>query len=341
MTELSNDLLTHYVFIDTQAFVQAKCDWSSKSLSKLVDLVRSGHIRIVTTSITKRETSAYIIESASNAIVALKKHEVVLRQCGVTGIPETFARHELLSNFERYFEALNVIEVPLILDIDSVLDHYFDSKPPFSEKKKSEFPDAIVVAALREWCSFDKKMYVVSADSDMQACCDGSPLISISSINEIISKALVREGIHERLLAAAEQSTTLHKIIKERLMQRAVIFSDDNSFDHPVEIDASVRDVYDVNILALNVMERTGDAYHCEMELEVELSVVVGYSGRFDHNYPYAARPRFDATTIYRIFTAEADVELASGDSSSAIFGNVYLYSTPIDLDASELPKYG
>lgn len=37
------------------------------------------------------------------------------------------------------------------LTISELLDKYFNKQPPFSEKKKNEFPDAMVLIAVENW----------------------------------------------------------------------------------------------------------------------------------------------------------------------------------------------
>jgi hypothetical protein len=338
MPDTDNDLQTQYVFIDTQAFVQSKLDWDSRSLAKLIQLVRTGHITMLTTSITKREVYAQIGEALSRASAALKKHDVVLRQSNIPTIEPESARSTLLSKFDTYLITINAFEVPLTHDTEAVVSAYFDCKPPFSEKKKAEFPDAIVVASLREWCSTGRSAYVVSDDPDMRASCDGSKLISVSSIAEIISKALVREKLHDSLLAFAEQNNHLKEFMREKVLREDAAFQDDHTFEYPIEIHATVVDATYFNILTLDVTERTGDTFSCEMQVEFELTVQVG-RGHLHHNQFYANRT--DNIILHRIFSVEADIRFQrSGDSSNDQISNIHLYPLPIELEASELPRW-
>jgi hypothetical protein len=48
------------VFIDTEAFRQAQFDWNGKALSKLVQFAKEGHLRLLTTDITKREVRSHL-----------------------------------------------------------------------------------------------------------------------------------------------------------------------------------------------------------------------------------------------------------------------------------------
>jgi hypothetical protein len=46
-------------------------------------------------------------------------------------------------------KATNAINVPLASDIKGLLADYFARRPPFSDKKRFEFPDAISIASIR------------------------------------------------------------------------------------------------------------------------------------------------------------------------------------------------
>ena len=88
-----------------------------------------------------------------------------------------------------------------------VVDNYFMRLPPFgSGKNKAEFPDAIAIETLRDWCKIHSKtMAVITRDKGVRAACsqDG-PLYhfedlpryldGVSSDNEALSR-FIRETI--------------------------------------------------------------------------------------------------------------------------------------------------
>jgi hypothetical protein len=75
-------LLTRYVFIDTEAFRKARFDWTCKTLSKLVEFARQGHLHLLTTEVTKGEVTSQLRELLADAAASVKKHEIVLQQAG-------------------------------------------------------------------------------------------------------------------------------------------------------------------------------------------------------------------------------------------------------------------
>jgi PIN domain len=150
-------LRTKYVLIDTQAFRKARCDWNGRSLSKIVDLAKQDRLSLLVTDVTVREVKSQLDELLAAASSALSKHSVILDQLGASLAVErirdqTAALGTLEAAFDEFLKSANVVHVPLISDVQGVLEDYFARRPPFSTKKKAEFPDAISIASVRFWC---------------------------------------------------------------------------------------------------------------------------------------------------------------------------------------------
>jgi hypothetical protein len=188
-----DQLQTEYVFIDTEALRRARFDWNGKALSKLVQFAKEGHLRLLMTDITKREVCNHLQEGLIEAANAAKKHASVLEQLEAGSIiailSDRGAFTKLETAFETFLKATKAIDVPTAATMDGIFSDYFARRPPFSEKKKAEFPDAVVIASLRAWCvKRNAKAYVVSGDPDLKACCESSgPLLYAASVEEIIS----------------------------------------------------------------------------------------------------------------------------------------------------------
>lgn len=80
-----------------------------------------------------------------------------------------YLNQSLKNKIERYFEYANIeiIATSENFKITEILDDYFNHKPPFSEKKKSEFPDAISFKVAE--CFFQNKKdkaYFLTYDKD-------------------------------------------------------------------------------------------------------------------------------------------------------------------------------
>ncbi len=191
-------LETRYVFVDTQVFVASGFDYDSGRLGRARDYAQAGRIRLISTPITHEEILSNVREALSIATGILQK----LREKGrvlATSLDPDFgvvfrsynedAIFDHLSARLSTFEAETETSIIQISDAsaEEVFRKYFSGSPPFSEKKKSEFPDAFVIQALIAWCSRnDERLYVVSGDADMaEACADHEALVYVSSLEEI------------------------------------------------------------------------------------------------------------------------------------------------------------
>ena len=177
----------------------------------------------------------------------------------------------LLSQFDEFLKKVRgAAEVPLTNNLEKLFSDYFQRLPPFSDGNKiREFPDAAVVEALRAFASLKKKkVYLVSGDPDMKKCCvEGSDLIHAPSLNEIVSRATVTRQFHDDLLEFATGNSWLKDDIRTQLKDVHVHFGGLGRFADNLEVEASVDDVDDFKITALNVISREPDRkLVCEIE---------------------------------------------------------------------------
>ncbi len=325
-------LETEYVFVDTEAYVRERFDWGSKSFSRIEDLAQKRHIQVLTTSITRREVRNKISEALEHARSALKKHEVMIEQLGIpTKNAGADADERLLNQFDEFLRKVRATEVPLTNNLEKLFSDYFQRLPPFSDGKKSEFPDAAVVDALRTFASLKKKkIYVVSGDPDLKGCCiDGSNLIHAPSLNEIISRATVTRKFHDDLLNFATNDLWLKDDIRDQLKAAHVRFYGLGRFADNMEVEASIDEVDDFKITALNVISRESDrTLVCEIEFEVSLSLSLQIAiGRFVDE---------DSDMAWVFSSAEATFEFDPDVSEKFSYLSV---SAPdsVEIDATEL----
>jgi hypothetical protein len=209
-------LLTKYVFIDTEAFRKARFDWSGRILSKLVEFAKQGYLHLLTSEVIKGEVISQLHDGLADALASMRKHEIILRQAGageaftaIEDVDKAFPAVD--AAFEKFLKDTRAINVPLSADLSALFSHYFARRPPFSAKKKSEFPDAVTIASLLAWCKEKRATaYVVSGDPDLKACCSPSgPLFHAASVTDIISQATVSGELHEALQKALIENERL------------------------------------------------------------------------------------------------------------------------------------
>ena len=110
------------------------------------------------------------------------------------------------------------------VDIQKIIEKYFNRKPPFSERKKEEFPDALALQSLENWAVKEaKRVLVISNDNDWQEYCkDSTNLICVKTIEEALSSLYKDENFSKQLLidifSDYDKYETLMNSINEEIM---------------------------------------------------------------------------------------------------------------------------
>lgn len=180
------------VFLDSNIFIACKYDISEDSkLGILLRYIKAGKIRLFLSNIVKREVETHICEDAESAVGYFEKAlkdaqkridgktlaKTSLHSCFNLPIKE-LVKSELKTEFEQYLLDCNAI----ILDnqgiaCDAILNDYFSGVAPFEnrEKKKHEFPDAIMIAKLKKEFPEGKVLWVISDDEGFKQALHCSP----------------------------------------------------------------------------------------------------------------------------------------------------------------------
>ncbi|WKA27824.1 PIN domain-containing protein [Bradyrhizobium roseum] len=344
-----DQLETDQVFIDTQVWVKERLNWNSKSCNRLRELVRTRHVQVLTTSVTRSEVHSKIEEALQNARGAMDKHDVVLRQLNCASAMEALeapdASAMLHERFDAYMQSLNAVDVPLSKDVSQVFDAYFNARPPFSAKKKSEFPDAFVALSLQERArTIGRQIYVVSGDADLKACCARiSELIAVDNLSEVISRATVTKAIHDSILSFMQRNQQLEAKLIACLERADIAVRGLARVDGRVSIASSeVQSVDQVAIANLNVITRQGDKFTCDVEFEAILNIWldvdverVVYYGDDD----YEETNNFSSIVPHvGLYTAEVDVRFDNGAPERSEIEFVQC-EVEIEIDAVEIDE--
>jgi len=216
-------LATPWVFFDTEAYRASGLDWSSRSWRSLVELAQSGIVRPVTTSVTNREVGRRIAEALREAEAATSKHHAVLRQLrkgDPLGKGSSEKREKRLrKGFRALREAARFTKIPISAKSGDVLDDYFAGRPPFSARKKSEFPDAFVLRSLQTWAASNStSLYVVSRDPDVIAFCETEErFIHLNKLPDLLSLALAHDALVRALDDHVRADASLLEGVRRKL----------------------------------------------------------------------------------------------------------------------------
>lgn len=167
------------LYIDTQVFVQNGCRVDTQSFTRVTGTFVKGGIRLLLPAFMERELLRKFSEQASKAAEKLiNAHKTYpIASLSLMDIPpedelDTMCYEEMTRKWDTFKEHFIVEELPLVGNLEDVVDQYFRIKPPFSKKKSKEFPDAFILSALEYYYEEHKaNIAVVSGDGDFKKAC--------------------------------------------------------------------------------------------------------------------------------------------------------------------------
>lgn len=261
------------------------------------------------------------------ALGALRKHIVALKHAGAItadlAIPDPTSSKLLAeAAFERWLKDAKVVFVSDKVELEPILDDYFEKRPPFSEKKKSEFPDAIVAAALKEWCREKRQtLYLVTSDSDLQACCsEEGPIFFLRSVAEVISHAAASIEFGNEFLAAMKKSDPIFEELGDSVLTVDVTVEGGYNGDARVRAKGYINEVVGLTVLSASIEDVTGAMVQAfvEFEAEVDLALDVDEDG-VEYSETEGRPGRQFRTHAYPSFVVTAEVIADFDEDAKAI----------------------
>ncbi len=140
-----------------------------------------GGLRLLVPKIMERELKRHFLRQAESATSALRKaHDAhPINLLGLGSMPseeelKTKCLEEMISQWIAFKEHFVVEELPIVGDLNQVVNWYFDSIPPFAPGKKAkEFPDAFIISALDQYyVEHNANIAVIGNDNDFRRACD-------------------------------------------------------------------------------------------------------------------------------------------------------------------------
>src|ERR1035441_5819129 len=174
-----------------------------------------------------RDTRAEIEKALKDASNDLLISDSVIYRAKATLISQQTDIEVARDRLHQFYERTQAEVAPAkIADMDTVVDMYFKLKPPFEEKKKAEFPDAIAVISLERWAELNKlKILIVSYDSGWEEYCATSERLDcVKDLKAALThfqphhkaQQLIEE-LHYELLKGADNNSPILVSITEAL----------------------------------------------------------------------------------------------------------------------------
>lgn len=178
------------VIIDTSAFHKEQCDFlgiQNPIVPAFFNMLNEKKIKLLSHPVLNQEIKKHISESEiinrlSNLKISLRKYKDILPLINLSAndIIKTIDALDLETKLDRAFIAAfkKAEELPYP-DVEDVFALYFAGQSPFSStgNKKSEFPDAFIILALKEYIQAhpSKCVLILTDDSDWKKAFEETP----------------------------------------------------------------------------------------------------------------------------------------------------------------------
>ncbi|MGO4787428.1 PIN domain-containing protein [Paenibacillus sp. 2KB_20] len=278
-------LISSNVFIDSSIYINRNFSFTDHLLGQIARLATDNHIKLFTSKIVINEVKNKIDErskEAKSALDSLRKKGMILRhipQYDAVFNTDVGNSINLVSkkNFDAFIELskASVVSVDTVL-VSELLEAYFQGIPPFSSIKKSEFPDAINLIALNNWCKINsEQMYIISLDNDLANYCNESSnlhyLGSIESFLNLVTSS--DEYRHTIVIGLSEKHfENIEEVISEDF--KWLGFSVENEDGYVENVDVLNVELED----DFNVTELKEDKATLQFEVRVSFKAEVTYT---------------------------------------------------------------
>lgn len=168
------------LYLDTQVFKKQGLKFETKVFIRLQETFIQGGIRLLIPKFMERELKRHFRDRASEAANQLMAKYTAhpINLLSLPGLPskeeiESESYHSMVQQWESFKKHFVVEELPLVGELEDVVDWYFNVEPPFGEGKKAkEFPDAFILSALDQYHrKHSANIAAVSEDGDFKSAC--------------------------------------------------------------------------------------------------------------------------------------------------------------------------
>jgi len=280
-----SSLLTNNVFIDSSIYIGRNFSFRDHLLGQMAKLADSSHIKLFVSEIVIKEVGNKINERAKEAKSALetfRKKGMLLRNVphydAIFNIEMSNSINSvLLNSFEEFlrFSRASRVSVDTVL-ASKLLHSYFQGTAPFSSTKKSEFPDAINLMALDNWCKDNcEQMYVISSDNDLaDYCANSSNLHYLDNVEAFLNLVTSNDEYRHTFVTKLTEARfeEVEEIISEEFKWLGFSLENEDGYvEHVKVLSVELED-------DINVIELQEDRANLQFEVRVNFEAEVTYT---------------------------------------------------------------
>lgn len=170
------------VFIDTCIFDSFKYSFESQYFKSLATHRAALDFLVVVSAVVEKEVLSHILRDFTNLETTASKFDDQVGSDYASDFTELISslkqkagetRERVLTAWAAFKEVLGVVVLPYeLVTMQDVFDRYFDVKPPFDAKTKSEIPDAFSAIAIEKFQAQhgSGQVVVISTDGIFSKC---------------------------------------------------------------------------------------------------------------------------------------------------------------------------
>ena len=310
------------VFIDTSVFIKEKYFIEGNAICTLFRLAKEEIIDLVSTDITNQEILRHMRKDCMEAFSKMKKQCNVLRNISIYNNSFDRANKDIVENeirqtFRKHFRASKVCTLGYKYndeDVKEVFDSFFKEKAPFSNHKKSEFPDAFVLKLLENHGKKKRsRIVLLSADEDMSRY-ESYYLYVVDYKDYITDKLVAKEKFEDIKTVLEKQNDGLCSQI-QNVCEKGL----DNLSLYVNRIEGVDVTRVTVNYVSVNldrdsiyIYNEEGGVVGVEVDCDIDFSVDVEYENAanayFDSEDKRWYGTELDTITIRKSTTTYADL---------------------------------
>lgn len=307
------------LFIDTNQYISNGYYFDKGVFSYISDYYRQGLLELYTHNVVIQEVESHIIADSESIASAYRKaykessrQLSALRDASDFGFFFSFPKSTGISNyikerFQDYMKDNSYAVIDTYANADQLLESYFSAHPPFGpDKKKYEFPDAIIIQSLVKYCVDNEMNFIIiSDDSDFEKALSAHPhftvykdiksfLNDLNSTIDTVKTSLIREKWDSDI-------DRVYEYINEFLHDSSNLEFDEPEVDDLETTDLEIKDIDLESIDSIH-----GDV--AEISLTVHAKIRVSYSTLNEGESAYDPEDDVYVYVVYDNFTENHDI---------------------------------
>lgn len=272
------------IFLDTNIFESAKFSYESDNFLRFIEICEEKNIKLCITDVVQKEVYKRIKFNVKEQLERANKDfvKLILSNLGVSVESKSKLIEQLIlkltKNFDDFLSDYNVDVIKSNFDQSLLIDSYFDIKPPFSEQKKEEFPDAIILFSIKKYIKDNNVLvYIVSNDKGFLKFCDNNKINLYLKLSDLTHKLNIEDPNQELKELYEKKLDDIKYSIVESIKYENdfMLYSYDSIYEVYV-YDIIVRDVF-VNKLDIIQFDTNDNSLQLEIDISIEFSANASY----------------------------------------------------------------